>query len=192
MQLTGKQIVESGVITGYDTEHAVQQQGLDLRLDTVTRLGEFTQRNGTCGFLGRGWIPAKGKTELPIARTEMELHTAMPEEYPSRGYSGTPYFALAPGYYEITMLEGCKIPDNLVISNIKSRSSLVRCGAEIVCGQFDAGFETKNIGCFLRVSLPICIEHGARIGQVQVFETAPVSKENLYNGQWQHDKQRTV
>lgn len=173
MQLTGKEIIERCVLTNVDLENAVQQQGVDIRLDKVSRV--FPK------YIGEGHIPASGKTKLP-SYIPVNLFTEPSTE--------VQMYILDPGYYEITFMEGCNIPSDLVISNIKSRSSLVRCGAYIQCGQFDAGFSTDHMGCFLKVEVPIVIERGARIAQVQVFETRVV--ENLYKGQWQHDQQRAV
>lgn len=173
MQLTGREIVSRGILVGIDLENAVQQQGVDIRLDQVSRL--VAARPGR--------IPEKGKTILPeYLKVEPEIDFV----------TGKETFTLEPGYYEVVFKEGCNIPNNIVIYNIKSRSSLVRCGAHIECGQFDAGFVTDQMGCFLSVEIPIKIERGARIAQVQVLETREVGQEDLYNGQWQHDKQRTV
>lgn len=168
MQLTGIEIIDRKILTNVDEASAVQQQGVDIRLDRV-----FKILPGKPGF-----IPKSGKTQLPGS---MEVPT-----------DSTGVFFLEPGYYEVIFLEGCRIPNDLVINNIKSRSSLVRCGAHIQCGQFDAGFKTEQMGCFLKVEVPIKIERGARIAQVQVFETREVVTEHMYNGQWQGDNQRTV
>jgi deoxycytidine triphosphate deaminase len=46
------------------------------------------------------------------------------------------------------------------------------------------------MGAFLKVELPIEIEKYARVAQMIVTETYPVDEENLYDGQWQGDKQR--
>lgn len=172
MQLTGKEIVQEGIITNYDTENAVQQQGIDVRLMRVNR------------FAGNGYIPAFGKTALPTYKEiEPEAHT---DTYGVEHY----LWHLPQGYYEVIMIEGCDTPANRVF-DLKSRSSVVRCGAQIVCGQFDGGFKTDHMGCFLRVDNPegIIIERGARIAQVRVHQSSEV--ENLYNGQFQNDKQRT-
>ena len=115
MQLTGEEIIARNILTNVDLENAIQQQGIDLRLDKV-----FSFEENSVGL-----IPAKGKTTLPYRRK------VDPEEE---------IFDLKPGYYEIVFKEGCNIPNDVVIANIKSRSSLVRIGAEIVCGQFDANF----------------------------------------------------
>lgn len=172
MQLTGKEIVQEEIITNYDSENAVQQQGIDVRLMRVNK------------FAGNGHIPAFGKTILPkYEEIVPEIHV---DTY---GLEHSIWF-LPKGYYEVVMMEGCKTPANRVF-DLKSRSSLVRCGAQIVCGQFDGGFETDHMGCFLRVDNPegISIEMGARVAQVRVHQSSDV--ENLYNGQFQNDKQRT-
>ncbi len=166
MQLTGKQIVEKGIITGF-SEEGVQQQGIDVRLDKVIKFIDTW---------GVGVVPAKGKT---ILRDRIELKPIIE--------NGVEEWILDPGYYEVIVKEGCKMPENAAMVFI-SRSSMVRNGAIIHCGQFDAGFETKSMGFFLQVLFPIEIERGARIAQTRIFETASV--ENLYNGQYQQDKQR--
>lgn len=164
MQLTGKQIIEQCIITNY-CEEGVQQQGVDVRLKNIYMY-----------VLDRGGIvPKKGKTELPLTkRTDYHVDDMI---------------RLEPGYYEVEFEEACNIPNNMVL-NYKTRSSLVRCGAIIHSGQFDAGFKTSNMGAFLHVIRPIILEKGARLAQAIVTETYPVDDEDLYNGQWQNDKQR--
>lgn len=159
MQLTGKEIIEKNIISNY-SEKAIQQQGIDVR---VSRIWEVMEG---------GRVPTTGKTILPESK---EVRT----EYG--------YYKLLPGYYEVQLEEGCKIPNNATL-HFKTRSSLVRCGALVHSGQFDAGFETDKMGCFLQVIQPIAIEKGARIAQAIIFESNIV--ENLYDGQWQNDKQR--
>lgn len=175
MQLTGKQIVEEGIITGYMPE-AVQQQGMDLRLDKVRRFGTESGPNMAFGLIGH--IPADGKTRLPYS-TEVKPDIL----------NGKETFVLDPGYYEVIFDEGCKMPNNRVMVFI-TRSSGVRCGVEIICGQFDAGFHTDHMGCFLRVHERCAIERHARIAQTRITTTEAVDSESMYNGQWQNDKQR--
>ncbi len=171
MQLTGRQIIERGIVTGAVIE-GIQQQGVDVRLREVV---SFTPQ----GIGGApGIVPATGKTTL---RERFSIPTNL-----ERGPHGAWY--LEPGYYEVIVEEGCKMPNNAAMVFI-SRSSMVRNGAIIHCGQFDAGFETEHMGFFMQVLFPIIIEKGARIAQTRIFETAPV--DNLYQGQWQNDKQRT-
>lgn len=168
MQLTGRQIVGNGIITGV-CEEGIQQQGVDVRVIDIKQVH-------THGELIVGYIPAKGKTYLPLQK-EVEL------------CQDRLFWELTPGYYEVTFEEGCKIPANCAMQ-FKSRSSLVRCGAEIRSGQFDGGFETEKMGAFLKVELPIRIEKGARVAQAIVTETYTVDEKDLYDGQWQGDKQR--
>jgi len=167
MQLTGRQIIEREIVTG-STIECVQQQGVDVRLRDVV---SFTPQGEP------GIVPVTGKTTL---RSRASIPTNL-----SQGPQGAWY--LEPGYYEVIVEEGCKMPNNAAMVFI-SRSSMVRNGAIIHCGQFDAGFETEHMGFFMQVLFPIIIEKGARIAQTRIFETAPV--DNLYQGQWQNDKQR--
>ena len=162
MQLTGKEIISEGIIYNY-SEEGVQQQGIDVRVKSICRLHDTKP----------GKVPSKGKTVLP---SNSVIN-------PENGV-----YKLSPGYYEIELEEGCKIPSNATL-HFKTRSSLVRCGSQVFSGQFDAGFETSNMGCFLLVNIPIVIEKGARVAQALVFRSNDVS--NLYNGQWQNDVQRT-
>lgn len=159
MQLTGEQIKERGIVTGFAPE-AVQQQGIDVRVANIKEL------------LGTGLVPTEGKTHLP--RTV------------DAGMNGNNW-TLPPGYYEVELMEGINMPTNAALV-YKTRSSLVRCGATVESGQFDAGFKTDKAGCFLVVHRAIIIEKGARIAQVIVNETAEVT--NTYDGQFQGDKQR--
>lgn len=164
MQLTGVNIIERGIITN-TSEEGLQQQGIDLRLKTLRKVNDKAS----------GYVPAKGKTTIPITH-DVPL-------YDDKTY------VLKPGYYEVEFEEGCNIPRNATV-HIKTRSSLVRCGSICHSGQFDGGFHTDNMGCFLQVILPISIDRGARIAQAIVFESYDVDDKNMYNGQWQADNQR--
>ena len=170
MQLTGRQIVDKGIISNY-IEEGVQQQGVDVRLKNIFTLD------------GMGYIPRSGKTYKPKSN--------LIEEWLKDDANGNDdqFIHLDPGYYEIEFEESCNIPSNYVL-NFKTRSSLVRCGALVHSGQFDAGFQTENMGAFLQVIRPITLEKGARLAQAIVNETYEVQDDDLYNGQWQNDKQR--
>lgn len=178
MQLTGKQIVDWGMVTNF-TEAGVQQQGVDVRLDRVFMLDDHDDQ-----FLATtGYVPKEGKT-LP-AKKVAEIH---PEDVQVK-FGVDPIFrknvfALKPGYYEIYFEEGCTMPANVAMY-FKTRSSLVRCGAIVQPGQFDAGFETDKMGAFLHVIKPIMIEKGARVAQMIVNESYVVDDEDMYHGQWQ-------
>jgi dUTP pyrophosphatase len=164
MQLTGAQIVERKIVTGVVVA-GLQQQGVDLRVKNIRKVNDKSS----------GYVPEAGKTQIPLTE-EVSL-------YDDKTY------VLKPGYYEIEFEEGCNIPIDTTL-HIKTRSSLVRCGAQCYSGQFDGGFHTDNMGCFLHVILPISIDKGARVAQALVFESYPVNEKQKYDGQWQGDKQR--
>jgi dCTP deaminase/dUTP pyrophosphatase len=90
--------------------------------------------------------------------------------------------------YDIIFNEGCKIPKNRV-AFIKQRSSLFRNGAIINSPVFDPGFETQYMGTLLYVYETIFIEKDARVAQIYFHEC---NDAELYNGQWQNDKQRSL
>ena len=165
MRLTGKQIAERGIVKGFCDE-AVQQQGIDVRIDKISVVD------------GRGIVPAVGKT-IKAHTTNIEWLNGDSE-----------YVDLQPGYYEVELMESCDIPKDAVL-NYKTRSSLVRCGAIVHSGQFDGGFNTDKMGCFLEVLQPILIERRARIAQAVVDQSYPVAHDNLYKRQCQNDNQRT-
>lgn len=165
MQLTGKQIVDKEIIYGVCKE-GIQQQGVDVRLMNVAEVG--------IDLGDHGFVPKQGKTETPCVKNIESVDGV---------------WKLKPGYYEIEFAEGCKLPNNAAMY-FKTRSSLVRCGAIIHSGQFDAGFSTSRMGAFLHVIKPIWIEVGARVAQAIVTESYNVDAENMYDGQWQNDKQR--
>lgn len=185
MQLTGKEIITEGLVTNF-VEAGIQQQGVDVRLMQVREFGHIEDTIDGPAFVKNfhydsiGYIPAEGKTKLPASREKALV------EHPITGAMG---WKLSPGYYEVIFDEGCKMPNNRVMVLI-SRSSLVRCCAFIECGQFDAGFETNHMGCFMKVEEEIFIEQHARIAQLRFTTTNPVDGDKMYNGQWQNDKQR--
>ena len=169
MQLTGRQIIERGIVDNY-CDDAIQQQGIDVRLKSL----RVVTIENELGEIRAGFVPNRGKTKLPFYE----------EVTPENGE-----YVLEPGFYDVELMESCNVPNNATL-HYKTRSSLVRCGAVVHSGQFDAGFKTENMGCFLHVINPIVIEVGARIAQAIVFESDPVVTDDMYNGQWQNDNQR--
>ena len=157
--LTGKEIAKSGMIQNY-LEENIQQVGIDVRLKEIIKLEPETVN---C-------VPREGKTHVGFVKEPYNLK--------SLGK-----ITLESGYYEITFMEGCKIPKNGAMY-YKTRSSLVRCGCSVHSGMFDPGFETEFMGAFLEVRFPITLEYGSRLAQVIIEECNTV--ENLYNGQWQN------
>ena len=73
---------------------------------------------------------------------------------------------------------------------IRQRSSLLRNGAIIASSIFDPGFETENMGTIMIVTATIFIEQDARVGQMYFHKCDSVAEDNLYQGQFQNDKQR--
>jgi deoxycytidine triphosphate deaminase len=118
-------------------------------------------------------------------KTILNTHTPV-EKIPLEGKRG---FLLYEGVYDVIMNEGCKIAPNRV-GLVRQRSSLMRNGAIITSSIFDPGFETDNIGTYMIVFETIFIEEDARVAQMYFHECSPVSEDQLYNGQWQNDKQR--
>jgi deoxycytidine triphosphate deaminase len=167
--LTGKQLVEQGIITGLIAEENIAQHGVDLNLVSVEKI------------IGKGFVPRVGKTKIAIRRN------IEPGEIEVDGEK-TIAWHLEPGSYDITFAQGCNIPSDQMLL-IRQRSSLLRNGAILHSSCFDAGFETQQIGTVLHVRVPIIIEVGARVAQIYAHHSNVV--ENLYNGQFQGDIQRT-
>lgn len=170
--LTGKQIVEKGIITKVDNLDCIQQVGVDLELIKVKQI------------VGGGIIPKEGKTQLP-SYVDLIL-VDCPNPYNNKTTKG---WFLQPGCYDIVLKQGCKIPNNQRLQ-IVQRSSLLRNGGLLVSSMFDPGFETENIGTVIHIKEPIYIHYEARIAQAYTTEVNLVEEEDLYNGQFQKDKQR--
>lgn len=160
--LNGKEMIEKGMITGVIPSENVQQHGVDLNLIKVEEL------------INKGSIPKTGKTQLPTYK-EVQLTNG--------------FWELKSGIYNITFEQGCKIPNNQMLL-IRQRSSLLRCGGSLHSSVFDSGFFTENIGTLMVIHHPLTVEYGARICQIYNHECTPVDE--LYNGQFQADKQRIV
>jgi len=167
--LTGKQLVEKGIITGPIAAENVAQHGVDLNLIKVEKI------------VGKGFVPKVGKTKLAtrliILSGQVQVDGDVIEDA----------WYLEPGSYDITFAQGCEIPSDQMLL-IRQRSSLLRNGAILHSSCFDAGFRSSNIGTVLHVRIPIIIEVGARVAQIYAHESNVV--ENLYNGQFQNDSQR--
>jgi len=166
--LTGKQLVDRMIITGPIAAENVAQHGVDLNLVKVEKI------------VGKGFIPRVGKTKLATRQNVEPAEIEVDDEK-------TIAWHLEPGSYDITFAQGCEIPSDQMLL-IRQRSSLLRNGAILHSSCFDAGFRSSNIGTVLHVRIPITIEVGARVAQIYAHESNVV--ENLYNGQYQNDKQR--
>lgn len=172
--LTGRQIVEQGIVTKVDNAECIQQVGVDLELIKVEMV------------IGRpGIIPKEGKTTL-IPRIEVPL-VDVPVSYETD--KTTKGWFLQPGSYDITLKQGCSIPVNQRLK-IVQRSSLLRNAGLLASSMFDPNFKTENIGTVMEINEPIYIHYEARVAQAYVTEMNEVLEKDLYTGQWQGDKQR--
>ena len=171
--LNAKQIIDEGLLLLEHTQGKPAQVGYDLSLKSVQKVGTSIGN----GIYATGVI---GK----VLKDKTELTTYTPKD--TINLDGVTGWLLHTGVYDITFNEGCNIPDNRV-AFIKQRSSLYRNGATINSPVFDPGFKTDNMGTLLYVFEPIFIEINARVAQIYFHEC--VSAE-MYNGQWQNDKQR--
>ena len=164
--LNSEQIIEQGLLKLDHTHGKPAQVGYDLSIKSVQKIMSDIK----FGFV------LKDKTLLayygPMNPTQLDE------------YKG---WLLYPGIYDITFHEGCKIPANRT-AFIKQRSSLYRNGAVINSPVFDPGFETEHMGTFMYVHETVFIEQDARVAQIYFHEST--STDNLYDGQWQGDKQR--
>jgi deoxycytidine triphosphate deaminase len=171
--LNAKQIIDEGLLLLENAKGKPAQVGYDITLKEVQKIGlkigANAYREGKIGKV------LKDKTEL----TEYVPQTTIMLD-------GVEGWLLHDGVYDVTFNEGCKIPDNRV-AFIKQRSSLYRNGAIINSPVFDPGFETQNMGTLLYVHETIFIEKDARVAQIYFHEC---NGAELYNGQWQNDKQR--
>lgn len=166
MILNAEQLLEQGLLNLNNAKGKPAQVGYDLSVKEINKVG---------GSIGKVLVD---KTELnthtPVEKTNMDWRNG---------------WLLYAGVYDVIMNEGCNIPSNRV-ALIRQRSSLMRNGAIITSSIFDPGFVTPNIGTYMVVLETIFIEQDARVAQIYFHECEPVASEQLYNGQWQNDKQR--
>jgi deoxycytidine triphosphate deaminase len=175
--LNAQQIIEEGLLKLDETKGKPAQVGYDLSLKAVQKVGTSMSNNpynvSKDGKIGK------------VLKDKTELTTYIPVE--TINLDGVEGWLLYKGVYDITFNEGCKLPDNRV-AFIKQRSSLYRNGAIINSPVFDPGFETQNMGTLLYIHETIFIEKDARVAQIYFHEC---NGAELYNGQWQNDKQRS-
>ena len=169
--LNSNQILEENLIKLDNAKGKPAQVGYDLSIKQVNKVGNQVP-NGKIGMVLKDQTLLN--THTPVKKINLE---------------GKHGFLLYEGVYDIVMNEGCKIASNRV-GLVRQRSSLMRNGAIITSSIFDPGFETDNIGTYMIVFETIFIEEDARVAQMYFHECTPVSEDQLYNGQWQNDKQR--
>jgi deoxycytidine triphosphate deaminase len=168
------QILDEGLLRLEHAQGKPAQVGFDLTLKQVNKIGNNIEGN----------VYAGGKIGK-VLKNSTQLTTYIP--YALINLDGAHGWLLYKGVYDITFNEGCKIPANRV-AFIKQRSSLYRNGTIINSPVFDPGFETEFMGTLMYVHETIFIEENARVAQIYFHECEPAE---LYNGQWQNDKQRT-
>jgi deoxycytidine triphosphate deaminase len=166
--LNSQQILDEGLLKLERTQGKPAQVGYDLTLKQVNSVG---------GRIIDGKI---GK----VLKDKTELTTYRPHEL--MNLDGVHGWLLYEGVYDITFNEGCKLPSNRV-AFIKQRSSLYRNGTIINSPVFDPGFETEFMGTLMYVHETLFIEENARVAQIYFHECEAAE---LYDGQWQGDKQR--
>lgn len=169
--LNAQQILDEKLLKLEHTHGKPAQVGYDLSLKQVNIVGDKKDMGGH--KIGR---VLKDKTELTNYMS-----------YPLMNMDGVDGWLLFEGVYDITFNEGCKLPANRV-AFIKQRSSLYRNGAIINSPVFDPGFETEFMGTLLYVHRTIFIEENARVAQIYFHECESAE---MYNGQWQGDRQRS-
>lgn len=174
--LNALQILQEGLLKLSESKGKAAQVGYDLTLQAVNRIGISVEGSSNAIYSDNkiGKV-LKNKTELT---TYTPVNTIK--------LDGVEGWLLHPGTYDITFWEGCKIPDNRV-AFIKQRSSLWRNGTLINSPVFDPGFETEFMGTIMLVTETIFIEKDARVAQIYFHECLSAE---MYNGQWQNDRQR--
>jgi deoxycytidine triphosphate deaminase len=173
--LNANQILDEGLLLLENAKGKPAQVGYDVTLKAVQKVGSRISNTNVYADSKIGKV-LKDKTELT---SYTPVSTIM--------LDGAEGWLLYAGAYDVTFNEGCKIPDNRV-AFIKQRSSLYRNGAVINSPVFDPGFETENMGTIMFVNETIFIEKDARVAQIYFHEC---NGAELYNGQWQNDKQRS-
>jgi len=172
--LNAEQILEQGLVKTENSKGKPAQVGYDLSVKSINKIGDPK--------------PSDSKPVIGMVLKDMTiLNTYTPVN--TKTIDGCEGWLLYPGTYDLTFHEGCKIASNRV-GLIRQRSSLLRNGAIIASSVFDPGFETDNIGTIMIVTATIFIEQDARVGQMYFHKCDGVAEGNLYNGQWQNDKQR--
>jgi deoxycytidine triphosphate deaminase len=168
--LNAQQILDEGLLKLEHTHGKPAQVGFDLTLKQVNEIGVKSHHSNF--KIGK----------VLKDRTELTSYTP----YPLINLDGAHGWLLYEGVYDITFNEGCKLPDNRV-AFIKQRSSLYRNGTIINSPVFDPGFETEFMGTLMYVHTTLFIEENARVAQIYFHECEAAE---LYDGQWQGDKQR--
>jgi deoxycytidine triphosphate deaminase len=113
-------------------------------------------------------------------RVTPEIKECEPVEF--EGVKGFPIF---PGhYYLVKTVETLNIPND-VRALVSSRTTLFRCGLNLICAPVHPGYSGQlTFGLSNPSPIPVVIEHGARIASV-TFWTLCGSEKDAYSGVWQ-------
>ena len=157
-----KLITEHDLVTGYiDLDMQLQPSGFDLSLEGVE------------AYLGGGAVDFSNR-ERVIAETR----TIEPD---SDGWIN-----LEKGVYKVVYNEVVKMPLN-VAAIARTRSTLLRNGAEVGTAVWDPGYEGRS-SSMLTVHNPhgLRLKNDARVAQLIFFETGDVEKG--YSGVYQKER----
>ena len=182
MNLTGKEIVALGIVTGPIEKDNIQMHSVDLNVIKIQHIGP------------KGHIPKEGKTELPEYEDVETYPIKIGWNKDKTDLIEVQWWMLEPGMYNVEFAQGCSIPSNKRLRLVQ-RSSLLRCGGMLASSFFDSGFKTNSVGTCIIVMQRLTIEKGARIATAYTEESNEVAPEDLYgakgkNSQWQSDSQR--
>jgi len=161
--LNAKEILEEGLIVLDNAKGKPAQVGYDLSAKEIKITG------GSIGHV---------LTDKTVVGDLVDVDLVI--------MNGREGWMLQPGTYDVTMNDGCNITANRT-AMVRQRSSLLRNGAIIASSIFDPGFYTDNIGTVMIVTNDLFIEKNARVAQMYFHEN---NEGELYNGQFQNDKQR--
>jgi deoxycytidine triphosphate deaminase len=144
-----------------DGECALQQNGIDLRLD------EVQVAEGTTSFT----LYKKQDTRCKYSKIDLNDDNVF-HLYPTKQYAFDCY-------------EEVDIPKNMG-AYIFARSSINRYSGIFLCSWWDSGFRGRLGGIF-RPYIPTFIERGCRIAQIVFFSTDSYRQ---YEGQYQNQKRQ--
>jgi dUTP pyrophosphatase len=157
-------ITEHKLVTKYiDLDTQLQPSGFDLSLESIEE------------YLGGGAVNFSNK-ERVIAETKQ----LTPDE--------DGWFNLTQGVYKVVYNEVVKMPLD-VAAIARTRSTLLRNGAEVGTAVWDPGYEGRS-SSMLTVHNPngLRLKKNARVAQLIFFQTGEVSQG--YNGVYQRERMK--
>lgn len=162
---TIKKYIEKGMIYNYlDIRKQLTPNGFDLTLN-INKMRILDSR---------------GKIDFSNEKREISSSKALDH----KAKRNREFVLLKPDIYLITFNEIFNMPLN-VIGRVRSRSSLIRCGAVIHSGVADAGWNGR-FQCLLNVlnQHGIIIYRNARVAQI-IFEYTDQDVQSPYSGIYQ-------